>query len=170
MPSEQFAPARPRAVELSYWLWFGACVLGMITTVATLRYFSELQTLVLVIVEQQYPLETAATREKAAWATVATVIGAGALIILVQLLLALAMRSGRGWARFALVGFIVLGALYGVAVLGAAPAISRAGLLASTAMMVIASVPMFLPGTRPWFAHRRVARSRGYSSDDDNQL
>jgi uncharacterized membrane protein len=170
MPSEQPAPARPRAVDLSYWLWFGACVFGMITTVATLRYFGELQTIVLTIIEQQYPLETAVTREKAAWATVATLIGAGALIILVQLLLALAMRSGRGWARFTLVGFTVLGALYGVVVLGAAPTISRAGLLASIAMMVIASVPMFLPATRPWFARRRIARSRGYSGDDDNQL
>lgn len=165
MPSEHPTAPRPRVIDLSYWLWFGACVIGMITTVATLRYFGELQALVLAIVEQQYPLETAATREKAAWATVATLIGAGALIPLVQLMLALAMRSGRGWARFALVGLTVLGALYGVAVFGAAPTISRAGLLASITVMVIASVPMLLPATRPWFAHRRVARSRGGYDD-----
>ncbi len=165
MPSEHPAAARPRVVDVSYWLWFGACVIGMITTVATLRHFSELQTLVLAIVDQQYPLETPATREKAAWATVATLIGAGALIALVQLMLAVAMRSGRGWARYALVGLTVLGALYGVAVLDAAPTISRAGLLASISAMVIASVPMFLPATRPWFAHRRLARSSGYDDD-----
>lgn len=164
MPSEHPAPSRPRVVDLSYWLWFGACVIGMITTVATLRYFSELQTLVLAIIERQYPLETPATREKAAWATVATLIGAGALITLIQLMLALAMRSGRGWARFALIGLTVLGALYGVTVFGAAPTISRAGLLASTAVMAVASVPMLLPGTRPWFAHRLVDRSSGYDS------
>lgn len=161
MPSELPAPPRPRLIDVSCWLWLGAGVVGVITTIATLRYFGELKTLVLTIIEQRYPLETPATREKVAGATVATLIGAGALIALLQTTLALTMRSGRGWARFALVGLTILGALYSVRVFGTAPPVIRAGLLSAVALMVIASTPMFLPGNRPWFAHRGVARSTG---------
>lgn len=164
MPSELPAPPRPRLIDLSYWLWLAAGVVGIITAIATLRYFGELKAVVLAIVEQQYPLETPPTREKVAGAAVATLIGAGALIALVQMTLAVTMRSGRGWARFALIGFTVCGALYGVAVFGASPSITRAGLLATAALIVIASAPMFLPGNRSWFAHRRAARS----TDSDN--
>ncbi|MGH3821505.1 MAG: hypothetical protein ACRDRA_01460 [Pseudonocardiaceae bacterium] len=161
MPSELPAPPRPRLIDLSYWLWFGACVVGVITAIATLRYFGELKALVLLTLEREHPLETLATRERVAMATVATLIGAGALIALVQTTLAFTMRSGRGWARFPLVGLTLLSALYSVKVFGEAPPITQAGLLASTALMVIASVPTCLPGTRTWFAHRRMARSIG---------
>lgn len=161
MPSELPAPPRPRLVDLSHWLWLAAGVVGMITAIATLRYFGELKGVVLTILEQQYPLETPPTRDKVAGATVATLIGAGALIALIQMALAFTMRSGRGWARFALIAFTVCAALYGFKVFGAAPPITRAGLLATAALMVIASAPMFLPGNRPWFAHRRLARSIG---------
>jgi hypothetical protein len=157
-------PARPQVIDVSYWLWVAACLAGLITAGVTLRYFSELRGVVLAIVEHQYPLETSATREKAAVTTVATLIGAGALIAVVQLVLAVTMRSGRGWARFMLIGLTILGALYSVAVFSAAPTISQVGMLAGTALMVIAWVPMFLPGTRAWFAHRRAVRSIGYQN------
>ena len=127
----------------------------MITVVVTLRSFGDLKALVLAIVEHQYPLETPTTREKVARAAVATLIGAGALIVLVQLAFAFMMRSGRGWARFTLVGFTILAALYSYVVFDTASTIYRAGMLASTALMVIAWVPMFLPDTRTWFANRR---------------
>lgn len=161
LPSEVPAPPRPRLIDLSYWLWLGAGVVGVVTAVATLRHFGELKTLVLAIVDQQYPLETPGTREKVAGATVVTLIGAGAMIALLQTMLAVTMRSGRGWARFVMIGLTVLGALYGVAVFGAAPPTIRFGLLGTIALMVIASVLMVLPGNRAWFDHRRVARSIG---------
>jgi hypothetical protein len=154
-------PVRPRVIDVSFWLWVGACLIGLITALVTLRYFAELRTMILVIVEQQFPKETPATRDEAAIATVATLIGAGALIVLVQLALAVAMRAGRSWARFALVGLGLLGTLYSVAVFGSAPLISRIGLLASTALMVSAMVPMFLVGARTWFAHQRSVWSDG---------
>jgi hypothetical protein len=155
MPSEVPVPPRPRVIELSYWLWVGACLLGVITVIVTLRFFGELKAVVLAIVDRQDPLETSATRDKVAGATVATLIGAGALLAVVQMAFAVTMRSGRGWARFALVGLTILGGLYSVAVFDAAPAISRAGILGSGALMVIALVPMFFPGARRWFADRR---------------
>jgi hypothetical protein len=161
MPSELPAPPRPRLIDISHWLWLGAGLVGVITVIATLRHFGELNALVLGIIEQQYPLETPATREKAAEATVLTLIGAGALISLLQITLAVTMRSGRGWARFGLLGLVILGAIYEVAVFSAVPPITRVGLLANATLMVIAVVPTFLPGNRAWFAHQRLARSIG---------
>jgi hypothetical protein len=162
MPSELAAQPRPRVIDASFWLWLGACLAGMITAAVTLRYFGELQAVLLALVERQFPQETPETREKAAVATVATLIGAGVLLILVQMALAITMRSGRGWARAALLLCTLLGALYGVALFSSAPPLSRVGLVTTTVLMVIAMGPMFLPGTRTWFAQQRLARSSGY--------
>ncbi|MGH3766945.1 MAG: hypothetical protein ACRDS0_04400 [Pseudonocardiaceae bacterium] len=153
--------APPRDVHIAYWLWFATCLFGVITAATTLRYFGELHTMILSIVNRQFPQETPVTRDRAATATLATLIGAGVLISLIQFAFAVAMRSGRGWARFALVGLSVLGALYGTAVFGSAPSISRVGLLASIALMVISVVPMFLPGARTWFAQQRPVEPPG---------
>jgi uncharacterized membrane protein len=161
MPSELAALPRPRAIDVSYWLWLGACLVGVITAAATLRYFDELQAAVSSIVEQQFPRETPGTRENVATATLATLIGAGVLVVLVQMAFAMAMHSGRGWARFALALPTLLGALCSVAVFGTAPVMTRAGLLATTVLTISAVIPMFLPGPRAWFTQRRLARSGG---------
>lgn len=155
-------PAPPRVVHVAWWLWFAAGLAGIITAAATLRYFGELHAMMLSIVDRQFPQETPVTRDRAATATVATLIGAGVLISLIQLAFAVAMRSGRSWARFALVGLSIVGALYCAAVFGTAPQLSRVGLLASIALMVIAAVPMFLPGAQRWFAQQHIARPQNY--------
>lgn len=162
MPSELAVRPRPRVIDVSYWLWLGACLVGVITAAVTLPYFGELQTVILSIVERQFPGEAPATREQVATTALATLIGAGVAVILVQMAFAIAMHSGRGWARFAIALLALLGALYGVAVFGTAPTVTRAGLLATTVLMVIAMVPMFLPGPRAWFAQQHLARSGGY--------
>lgn len=162
MPSELAVRPRPRVVDVSYWLWLGACLVGVITAAVTLPYFGELQTAILSIVERQFPGETPATREQVATAALATLIGAGVLVVLIQLAFAIAMHSGRGWARFVIALLTFLDALYSVAVFGPAPTITQAGLLATTVLMVIAVVPMFLPGARAWFAQQHLARSGGY--------
>jgi hypothetical protein len=155
-------PAPPRVVHVACWLWFAAGLAGIITAAATLRYFGELHAMMLSIVDRQFPQETPVTRDRAATATVATLIGAGVLISLIQLAFAVAMRSGRSWARFALVGLSIVGALYCAAVFGTAPQLSRFGLLATIALMVIAAVPMFLPGSQRWFAQQHIARPQNY--------
>ncbi len=163
MPSELAARPRPRAIDVSYWLWLAACLVGVITAAATLRYFGELQAAILSIVEQQFPRETPGTRENVATATLAVLIGAGVVVVLVQMASAMAMHSGRGWARFALILPALLCALYSIAlVFSTAPTMTKAGLLTTTALMIFAVVPMFLPGARAWFAQQRLARSGGY--------
>ncbi|MDQ4010602.1 MAG: hypothetical protein M3228_07890 [Actinomycetota bacterium] len=159
LPSELAAQPRPRLIDLSYWLWLAACLIGVITAAATLRYFGDLQDAMFSIVERQFPDEARATNAEVATAAVAILIGAGVLAILVQMALAMAMHSGRGWARFALIPAALLGALYSAAVFGTAPTMTKAGLLATTVLMVIAVVPMFLPGARAWFAQRGLTRS-----------
>ncbi|MGH3898526.1 MAG: hypothetical protein ACRDTA_09775 [Pseudonocardiaceae bacterium] len=162
MPSELAARPRPRAIDVSYWLWLAACLVGVITAAATLHYFDELQAAVLSIIERNSPGETPRTRENVATAMLAILIGAGVLLVLVQMAFAMAMHSGRGWARFALVLPALLGALYSIAVFSSSPMMTQAGLLATIVLMIVATVPMFLPGTRAWFAQQRLARSGGY--------
>ena len=157
-PSEFAARPRPRVVEVSYWLWLGACLAGLLTAAATLLYFRQLQAEMLSIVERDFPRETPATRNEVATAAVATLIGAGVLVVLAQLAFTIAMRAGRGWARHVLVLLALLGALYSIVVFRAAPMVAKAGLLATTALILIAVVPMFFIGARIWFAQRRLAR------------
>jgi hypothetical protein len=159
MPSEVAVRTRPRVVDVSYWTWLGACLVGVITAAATLRYYGDLQAAVLSMVDRQFPGETPAMREEVATATLAILIGGGVALILVQMALALVMRSGRGWARFALLAPALVGGLYSVAVFGTAPMATRAGLLTTTALMLIATILMFLPNARPWFDHLGEQRS-----------
>ncbi|MGH3985353.1 MAG: hypothetical protein ACRDST_22365 [Pseudonocardiaceae bacterium] len=162
MPSELAALPRPRIIDVSYWVWLLTCLVGVITAAATLRYFGDLQDAMMSIVERQFPGETPATYAEVATAALATLIGAGVVVILVQMALAMAMHSGRGWARFALILPAGLGVLYSIAVFSTAPAMTKVGLLATTVLMVIAVIPMFLPGARAWFAQRRLTRSGSY--------
>ena len=162
MPSELAALPRPRIIDLSYWLWLLACLVGVITAAATLRYFGDLQDAMFSIVGRQFPGEARATHAEVATAAVAILIGAGVVVILVQMGLAMAMHSGRGWARFALILPAGLGVIYSVAMFGTAPAMTKAGLVATTVLMIIAVVPMFLPDARAWFAQRRLTRSDSY--------
>lgn len=165
-PSQIAVQPRPRVVDVSYWLWLGACLVGVISVAATLIYFGKLQADMLSMVEQRFPRETPVKREEVATLAVAILIGAGVLVVLVQMTLAIVLHSGRGWARFALVVSGLLGTLYGVAVIGAAPVFTKAGLLAAVALMVIAAVLMFLPGARAWFAQRRLAQSVSQDHSD----
>ncbi|MGH3914502.1 MAG: hypothetical protein ACRDTC_14020 [Pseudonocardiaceae bacterium] len=165
-PSQLSVQPRPRVVDVSYWLWLAACLMGVITVAATLIYFSELQAGMLSMIEQRFPSETPATREQVATAAVAILIGAGVLVVLVQMTLAILLHSGRGWARFALVVFGILGTGYGVVVVGAAPVVTKAGLGATVGLMVLAGVLMFLPRARTWFAQPHRVHSAGYDNSD----
>lgn len=131
--------------------------MGVLTAAATAVYFGELQAEMLQIVERDFPLETPTTRSEVATAAVATLIGAGVLLVLAQMIFAIVMHSGRGWARYVLVLLTLLGALYSITVFGAAPMVTKVGLLAITALMITAVVPMFLR-TGAWFAQQRLAR------------
>lgn len=162
MPSELAALPRPRIIDFSYWLWLLACLVGVITAAATLRYFDDLHDAMMSIAERQFPGEARATYAEVATAALATLIGVGVLVILVQMALAMAMHSGRGWARFALILPAGLAVIYSFAVFGTAPAMTKAGLVATTVLVIIAVVPMFLPGARAWFAQRHLARSDSY--------
>ena len=54
-------------------------------------------------------------------------IGTGVLVVLAQVPFAIAMRSGRGWARYPLVLLTLLAALYSIVVFGAAPMVAKVG-------------------------------------------
>ena len=160
-PSEITARPRPRGLTVSYGLWLVACVLGVITAAVTLVYFGQLQADLLAIVDRQFPDEHPATRDSVATAALGILIGAGVVVILIQLALAIAMHSGRGWARFLLVLFTFVGVLYTAVMFGPAPTVTQVGLVVTTGLMVLATVPMFLRGAHEWFVHRSLFRSQG---------
>lgn len=158
-PWQATAPPRPRGIAVSCGVWLGACVLGMITVAVTLIQFDRLQVDMLSVVARRFPNESLATRDSVATAAVSVLIAVGVLVILLQLGLAIAMRSGRGWTRFALVLFALVGIGYTVAIFSAVPEVTRAGLLVTSALMVVATVPMFLRDAQKWFAYRGLVRS-----------
>jgi hypothetical protein len=158
-PSEATVRPRPRGLDVSYGLWLVACVLGVITAAATLIYFSQLQNDILSLVERQFPDENPVTRDSVATAAVSLFIGSGVVIVLIQLGLAIAMRSGRGWTRFPLAFFTFLGVLYTAVMFDPAPDITKVGLAVTILLMLAATVPMFLRSARDWFEHRSLFRS-----------
>jgi hypothetical protein len=98
-------------------------------------------------------------------ASVLVVIGTGGLLGLLCLTLAGAVLAGRGWARLVLMVVAVIALAYVAltvpaateAMLGDVHTVVGAGLLAYAAVVVVATVCMYLPGTRAWF-HRPKAR------------
>lgn len=163
-PSQATERARPQVITVSYWLWLTACLAGVVTAAVTLSYFDQLHTAMLSIVDQQFPDKVPAKRDEVATAALGIVVGAGVLVILLQVAFAVAMHSGRGWTRFPLVLLTLVLVPYNIVVVGIVPTITKAGLPATTALMLFAVVLMFLPGTQAWFAQEQLARSDGLDS------
>jgi hypothetical protein len=75
------------------------------------------------------------------------IVGGGLLLGLLGVLLAVAMRAGKGWGRAMLVVVALLAVGYALLVIGPMgwPVVVAAG------VAVVAAVSMCLPESRPWF-------------------
>lgn len=152
---------RPRALVVSFWCWLvGSLLAGAIGALAATKMEPMRSEFARVAAERD-PDAPQTTIDQVASASVLVVIGAGLLLALLGLLLAGALRSGRGWARVLLTVVALMGVAYAALVssaltdgmLGSLRAPATAGLLAYTALVVIATVAMFMPGNKAWF-HR----------------
>jgi low temperature requirement protein LtrA len=132
-----------------------SCLAGVITAVLSLRHFDEYKAALLAITQRDYPTETAATQEQVATAGVGVLLGAGMLVVVLQLVFSLAMRSGRNWARFVLVLIGGVGLFYAFLVVNSVSFDIKVSIGAAAGLAVVGVLAMFLPGTGKWFERDR---------------
>ena len=83
------------------------------------------------------------------------IIGVGVLVLVLQMLFSLTMRSGRNWARFVLVLIGGMGLFYAFLVVNSVSFDIKVGLGVAAGLAVVGVQAMFLPGTGEWFERDR---------------
>jgi hypothetical protein len=137
-------------------LWLAAVVLGAASTVLVLLDLQQLHGDLLAQVMQQFPNEAAATQQRVANIALAVLVGSGGLVVLVELVCAIAMNARRRLARLALVALWLLGVVQNVFMAGVVTGPVLTGLVTATGLATIAIVAMFLPPSNAWMAGRGV--------------
>jgi len=90
-----------------------------------------------------------------ATAAIGVLLGAGVLVVVLQMLLSLAMHSGRNWARIVLVLIGGMGLFYAFLVVNSVSFDIKVGIAAAVGLAVVGVLAMFLPGTGEWFERDR---------------
>jgi hypothetical protein len=156
---------RPRAVDVAFWCWFaGSLLVGAIVGLLSTRT-EPMRAEFARLAAAGDPAATTATIDRVTAASVLTVIGTGALLGVLGLVVAGLMRAGRNWARVVLVVLALVGVVYTAfcatsltaPMLGDRNGLVSAGLLIYTGTILTGVVGMFAPGTKAWF-HRPTAR------------
>lgn len=150
----EFEPRRPRATAVSVLLWQAAavaCAAGVVLAVADL---DQVRAALSADVVRQFPNESLETWDRVVTAALAVIVGVGAVIPLLQLGFALAMRSRRRWARMVLIVVGLLEAGHVVIALGALPRPALVGLGSAVGLAVVATFAMFLPASNKWLSSR----------------
>jgi predicted nicotinamide N-methyase len=154
---------RPRAVSASFWCWLaGSLLVGAIVALASTK-IEPMRAEFAQLTGTSDPAAAQATIDKVATASVLLVIGSGAMLGLLALALAGAMWAGKPWARVVLAALALTALAYAVfvsiamtdAMLGDLRDAVSGGLLAYSAVVLVAAVCMYLPGTGPWFRRPR---------------
>lgn len=154
----------PGVVAASFWVWVSATLVALLTAAITLTQFDRMHATLVHIARQHNKAAESGALDQAATVSIAVLISAGVLLVLLQLALAAAMRPGRNWARVMLVVLAVVGAFYSLLLLsgvnttalGSIAPLARAGLLLHIALGCVAVVLMFFPGAQPWFRRREL--------------
>jgi hypothetical protein len=153
--------SRPRAVTVSFWGWMLASLVVAAAVALQSTKIDPMQTEFARVASISDPGTSPETIDRVAGVSVLLLLGVGALLGLLGLMLAGALRAGRNWARL-LLTLVALSALGYAAFLGAAANDAMFGTLRSpislvlaayAAVITVAGVSMLLPGTKPWF-HR----------------
>lgn len=138
---------RPLAVTLAFWLWGLAATLAVATAVVAAGRLDALRGEFVREARENDSSASADTVDRVADLSVLVLVGGGLLLGVLAVLLAAAMRAGKGWARVALVLVALLAVGYAVLV------VAPAGWLVLTVagVAVVAAVCMYLPESKPWF-------------------
>lgn len=159
-PAETVPPPRPPSMVTAVGLWLAAVLLGAASTVLILLDLQHLHADLLAQVVQQFPNEAAATQQRVTNIALTILIGSGGLVVLLQLVCAIAMAARR-LARRVLVALWLLGAVQNVFMVGVVPGPILTGLATATGLATVATVAMFLPPSNAWLAGRSAVRSAG---------
>ena len=153
-PSEVVA-RRARSVDVAAALWTAAAVLGLVAALVMLLDLDGTQAAVRAIVDRDFPNETSVTRDRAVALAGAVLVGGVFVLGLATGLAAVAMRGGRGGARFVLLMLLALTLVEIVLGVGVVAPLALVLLVVAAALGVAAAVAMYLPGANRWFATRR---------------
>lgn len=134
-------------VTVSYWLWWAAGVLAVLTVMFTLTRLDAVRAELGRVARDSDPSATADMVERVVHLSVLVIVCSGLVLGILGGVVALRLRAGRGWARAALATITVLAVAYGVFVLSATGPL----VLAYTAVALAAGVCMYLPGAKRWF-------------------
>jgi hypothetical protein len=156
-PAEAVARPRPASMVIAVGLWLAAVALGAASIVLILLDLQQVHGALLAQVVQQFPNEAAATQQRVANTALAILVGAGGVVVLLQLVCAIAMRARRRLARPVLVALWLLGAVQNVFMAGVVPGPVLVGLVTATGLATTATVAMFLPPSNAWLAGRGAA-------------
>ncbi|HKR49508.1 MAG TPA: hypothetical protein VJT72_08000 [Pseudonocardiaceae bacterium] len=139
--------ARPKEVEISFWLWISTGVFGVIGVIGMYVQRDQLRTELINSLLAQDSTADRSTVESLATAGSVAAIVIGLLFVAAQVLSAFLMRGGRNWARIVLAVLGGLVVLFGLLSLTAG---SVGGLL-QLVILIGAIVTMFLPAANAWF-------------------
>ncbi len=157
MPEAFGAPARaarPRMVEISFWIWIVNLAFGGITILVALTQIDRLRSETINSAVAGNPTLDRSVIESAATGVLVGTIVVGLLCVAVGFVFVFLMRGGRNWARIMLAvlgGLIVLLRLFGLTITtGPVLAISVVQLL----LLTVAIVTMFGRAANAWFRPR----------------
>ena len=150
---------RPRALTVSFWCWLLGSLLAGATVGLVATRTSTMRAEFARLAGERDSEASQSTIDSVASASVLIVLGAGVLLAVLGLLLAGAMRAGRGWARVFLTVIALFAVAYAALVSSALtdPMLDTlrtpvtAGLLAYTGLVIVATVCMYARGTSAWF-------------------
>lgn len=155
---------RPRVIVVSFWSWLVGSVLLAGVAAITVTKADAMHTEFARLARENDATASQKTIDSVAGASVLVVVGAGALLALLGVTLCWGVRAARGWARIVLTVVAIAGVGYAALVSSAltdpmledlrGPA--TAGLLAYTALVVVATLCMYLRGTGAWFRRPRA--------------
>lgn len=153
-PSPQ-AETRPKAVEISFWLWITNLVLVLLGLVLLYTQRDQIRAEMINNLLAQDPTADRSVVESVAAAGLVVGVVFVLLFVAAGLIFVFLMRGGRNWARIALAvlgGLLVLVSLIGLA--GATGASAVTG-LPQLLLLIGAIVTMFRPAANAWFRPRR---------------
>lgn len=142
---------KPKAVKTAVWLWTAAVALQVASSALALIDLRQVRAGLAAEVAQRFPAEAAIAQERVVVAVLALLLGAGLLIVLLELGFVVALNRGKRWARVALALLAGVVLVHAVIVAGGLRSAFLVGLVVASGIAIGAVVVSFRPAARVWF-------------------